>query len=183
MSAKIKSRREASKGVNKSLDTRLQKRTRGRPALVNADWVLARADHYRSIFSGGNLWTRLWPDLKNASSDDGVRELFERTDVPDRHEFAALASLIREVVRDAAFPKRRDAQIGFLADSLAGRGLIKPRPSRDLVGRMRVQRRQTPRIIRFEVYVECSCGYTGQSHNLACQKCGARVIWPFETEI
>ena len=34
-------------------------------------------------------------------------------------------------------------------------------------------------IIRYEFYVECSCGYKGHSRNHACRKCGAQIDFGF----
>ncbi len=52
-------------------------------------------------------------------------------------------------------PLRREAQINFLADSLAGRGLVSPRRSRDICAQERATEKRRHRIIRQEFYVEC----------------------------
>src|SRR5437867_6072956 len=69
-------------------------------------------------------------------------------------------------------------QINFLADSLAGTGIVSPRRSRDICAAERAKEKRTHRIIRFEFYVECSCGYKGPSENHACRKCGATISFP-----
>ena len=86
-----------------------------------------------------------------------------------------MAELVLRVLRDTKFPKMRAAQGNFLADSLAGLGWISPRRSRDICAEERAKEKRAHHIIRYEVYVECSCGYKGRSWSHACPKCGARI--------
>ncbi len=105
-----------------------------------------------------------------------VLQAFERTAY--KNEFAALASLILEVLRDPDFPKRdKEARINFLADSLAARGVVTPRTSRDICARERARKKakSVHRILRHEFYIECSYGYKGPASNNACRKCGAEI--------
>src|SRR5262249_10794530 len=92
-----------------------------------------------------------------------------------RNQFEPIADLILKVKREAKFPKTRDAQIGFLADSLAARGEITPRSSRDVCERQRAKQKRAYHIIRCEFYIECSCGYKGRSYDNSCRKCGANI--------
>lgn len=72
--------------------------------------------------------------------------------------------------------KRREAQINFVADSLAGLGWITPRRSRDICDQERAIKKRADKIIRYEFYIECYCGYKGRSHDPGCPKCGAKII-------
>ena len=90
-----------------------------------------------------------------------------------------MANLIFRVLRDPKFPKRREAQINFVADSLAGLGFVTPRRSRDICQEERTKEKRAHRILRYEFYVECSCGFKGRSQNHACQKCGAGIDFGF----
>jgi len=73
-------------------------------------------------------------------------------------------------------PKRkREAQINFLADSIAACDRVTPRSSRDICERERAQIKRVHRIIRYEFYIECSCGYKGRSRNHACPQCEAAI--------
>ena len=40
---------------------------------------------------------------------------------------------------------------------------------------MKEKRANAHHIIRYEFYVECSCGYKGRSVDHACRKCEARI--------
>ena len=91
-------------------------------------------------------------------------------------EFVRMAELILQIVRDPDFPTSRPgAQINFLADSLGGQGVVTPRSSRDICARERVRIKSAHKILRYEVWIECSCTYKGRSRNLACPKCEAEV--------
>ena len=97
-----------------------------------------------------------------------------------QQEFASMASLILRVLLDPKLPKRPEPQMIFLADSLAGLGVISPRRSRDVWAceRAKEKARTTHRILRREFYIECSCRYKGPARNDACPKCGAEVPLP-----
>ncbi len=109
---------------------------------------------------------------------------FEKNAQPYVGEFVPrLAPDILALIRDASLPKRAKAQIGFVADSLAGRPNIEFRTSRDICVKERKRRRaKSPhKIVRKEFYVECSCGYEGPARNSACQKCGAEIPTSLDT--
>jgi hypothetical protein len=105
-------------------------------------------------------------------------QFFEGQAVYDRDFMPALALLVLSVLRDPKFPKRkREARINFLADSLAGLGRVTARRSRDICEQERAKARRAHYIIRYEFFVECSCGYKGQSRNHACPKCRAEIVF------
>jgi hypothetical protein len=120
------------------------------------------------------MWNELTPPLLGAQTEDDVIKAFQIA-VPGGTEFTPHAELILKIVRDPKFPKRRQARINFLADSLAGLGLVTPRRSRDICANERAIVESTHHILRYEFYVECSCGYKGPSENHACRKCGANI--------
>lgn len=97
---------------------------------------------------------------------------------PYKNEFESLPSLIFQVLREKDFPKRdTEAQTIFLAESLAARGEVSPRTSRDICAkaRKREQAKSSNHIIRHEFYVECTCGYKGPALDNACRKCGTEI--------
>jgi hypothetical protein len=109
----------------------------------------------------GQVWDRLWPLLSQAQTEQDVVRALEEGASPYAREFLPIAGLGLRVIRDRRFPKRRQARINFLADSLAGYGWISARRSRDICDQERKKR--VHRIIREEYYIVCSCGYKGPS--------------------
>jgi len=157
----------------KPLDKVFGKRSRGRPG-VRASEIQGRANNYKFIFN--QVWDRLWPLLSGAQSEGGVTSAFQEGASPYTQNFMpALSALVLTVLNDPQFPKRRDAQIKFMADSLAGVGLISPRRSRDICSEERAKQKRAHHIIRYEFHIECSCGYKGNSRDHACPKCGTRI--------
>jgi hypothetical protein len=150
-------------------------RGRGRPARVRPSEIKGRADNYRWILE--SVWGQFWPPLSEAQSTEAVVEALRYARPYDR-EFESQASLILSVLREQNFPTRRKARINFLADSLAAVGIVSPRRSRDICAAERSREKKSHHIIRFEFYVECSCGYKGPSKDYACQECGARILFP-----
>lgn len=136
--------------------------------------IRGRADKYRFIF--GQVWDRLSPRLLQATTDQEVIDSFLEGASPYTQEFVpSLANLILRVLRDPKFPKRREAQINFCADSLAALGYVAPRSSRDICQEERKKEARAHHILRFEFYIECSCGFKGRSRDHACPKCGAEI--------
>lgn len=167
-------RKKATKKSQNPLDTFSEKRGRGRPYKIRASEVVGRAYNYRIIF--GQIWDKLKEPLLKATTEEEVLGAFEQTTY--KQEFAPMGSLILSVLREPEFPKRdRQARIGFLADSLAARGVVTPRSSRDICTRERARerRKSTHKILRHEFYIECSCGYKGPARDSACRKCGAKI--------
>jgi len=168
----------SSKKDEKPLDTDSGKRGRGRPRTVRPSEIRGRGDHYRLIF--GQVSDRLWPVLSKAQTEEDVIKAVEEGARPYAQQFVpGLSNLILEVLRERKFPKRREAQSNFLADSLAGVGRITLRYSRDICEKERAREKRAHYIIRYEVYVECSCGYKGLSRNHACPKCKAEIDFGF----
>ncbi len=169
-------RKKSAKSPAKPLDTISGQRGRGRPRKVRASEIRGRADNYHWILS--QVWNRLGEPLLKADTEQKVIQAFEEQARPYEREFVpALASLILQVIREPKFPKRAEAQIGFLGDSLAGRGRVRPRTARDICARERAMERAKSRhhIIRREYYVECSCGYKGPARDNGCRRCGAQI--------
>jgi hypothetical protein len=178
VSAKFK-RGEKGQG-NKSfpLDTGSEKPRRGRHPRIPASSIRGRADNYKWIFD--LLWDEIWPSLSKAQTAQDVVLSFSGTKGGSYAlEFTPLAELILSVLRDRKFPRRkREAQINFLADSIAGYGTVTPRSSRDICDRERTRLKKLHRILSYEYYIECSCGYKGHSRKHACPKCGAEIEFP-----
>jgi hypothetical protein len=132
---------------------------------------VGRADNYRGIFS--NIWETVGKQLLEAESEESVIKAFE-SEAHYKSEFVPIAGLILKVVGEKKFPKTQEAQINFLADSLAGREWISPRRSRDIC---EAERKKTiHHIIRQDFYIECSCGYEGPAYHKACPECGAMSL-------
>ena len=109
-----------------------------------ASEILGRAENHRFIFD--QVWDRLWPKLAGVSTGEQVVNAFMEGACPYAQQFVpAQAGLILRVLRDRRFPKRREAQIKFLADSLAGLGSVTPRTSRDICEKGRAKQKQIGR--------------------------------------
>lgn len=161
------------KKSKKTLDKSLPKRPPGRPATVDASAVMGTADNWRGIFS--YIWDAFWPSFSTAQSEDDVCDALKKAREYEG-EFKPLARLMLEVKNHPKFPKRNaDARINFLADSIAGRGIVTARRSRDICAEERAKQEKEHHILRVEYYVECSCGHKGPSLDHACRKCGARI--------
>jgi hypothetical protein len=160
-------RKKVPKHTGIPLDTILGKKGRGRPGVIRSE-IVGRADNYRGIFS--TVWDTVGKQLLQAQSEQDVIRAFE-LEPHYKSEFSLIAGLILKVVREKKFPKKQEAQINFLADSLAGRERISARSSRDICEAER--RKPKNYIIRQDFYIECSCGYEGPAYKKACPKCGA----------
>src|SRR5207245_1272881 len=132
-----------------------QKRGRGRPATVRFTEIVGRADNNRWILD--QAWERLWPLLSRANGEGEVATAFEEGAGPYAARYVpTFSALIFGVMREKTFPKRRKSQVNFLADSLAGLGVVTPRRSRDICSEERSRAQCQHRILRYEYYVECS---------------------------
>lgn len=157
------------------LDRFSLKRGPGRPVKVVPSAVRGRADNWRHSL------TRLWDDLEGpllaAESPDDVSRAFE-TVLPGNNEFPPYAEVIFRASKDPKLPKRKKARINFIADSSAGLGVVTPRRSRDICAEERAVDIQRHQIVRYEYWIECSCGYKGVSQGHSCKKCGAEILFP-----
>jgi hypothetical protein len=166
----------------KGLDKDSAKSSRGRWRTVRYSEVLGRADNYRYIFN--EIWDRLWPLLSTADTEEKVVNAFRDGAAPYTSEFVPnLAALTVRALQEHTFPKRRKSQIGFLADSLAGYGVVTPRRSRDICAEERANAKRQHHILRHEYYVECSCGYKGPSRDFACRRCKAAIAFQLGPQI
>jgi hypothetical protein len=153
------------------------KRGRGRPATIRASEVYGRAENFRGILN--QVWDRLWPLLSNARSEEEVTKAFQDGARPyDQNFVPGLSQLLLNVLKEPTLPKRPESLQRFLADSLAGVGVVTARRSRDICAQERAKRKRAHHILRYEFYVECSCGYKGPSNNHACANCGAKIVFP-----
>jgi hypothetical protein len=175
ISAKAGKSKQSQKNTEIPIDKVSRKKPRGRPPKIQPSWVRGRADNYRYTF--GLIWPHIWPGLSTAQTQRDVIQSLTRQEVgPYALELIQMADLILQVVRDPKFPKRqRQAQINFMADSIGGHGLVTPRRSRDICERERARIERVYQILRYEYYVECSCGYKGVSRNHACAQCEAQI--------
>lgn len=146
------------KRPKKPLDRVSGKRGRGRPQGIPRSWVIGRAENYRRNFT--EVWSALSGPLVATETEEQVVAAFQNYGQPYASEFVPrLASDILTLIRDPDFPKRPEAQVNFLADSLAGRPSVEFRTSRDICGRERARERakSAHKIIRKEFYIECHC--------------------------
>ena len=179
-SAQIGNKGNGLKKSKNALDTFSEKKPRGRKRRVRASEVRGRADSYRYIFN--RIWDRIWPGLRNAEKYDDVIQCLRKADIGSYAlDLEIIANLILAVIRDPKFPKRkREAQINFLADSIAGLGSVTPRSSRDICERERARIKRKHHILEYEFWIKCSCGYKGRSQKHACPKCEAEI--PFRLD-
>lgn len=165
--------KKARENAKNTLDTVSEKRRRGPKPKVDASAVRGRADNSRGLLT--NVWGRLWPRLSQAQTEDDVKAAFGEA-YPGEHEFMPYqAPLILKVLKERTFPKLPRAQVNFMADSLAGLGLVSARRSRDICAEDRARAKRAHHILRAELYVECSCGYKDHSLDHACPECGAAI--------
>jgi len=175
-SAKADRQRRGRKKDKIPIDTASEKRPRGRPVKIQASWVRGRADNCRDNILE-LIWDHVWPGLSKAKTRQDVVQSFSGAEVGSYAlDLIRMADLILQVVCDPRFPKRkRQAQINFMADSIAAYGVLTPRSSRDVCERERARIKRVHHILRYEYYVECSCGYAGHSRDHACPNCEAQI--------
>ncbi len=166
-------RKKTEMEAKKSLDNTSQKR-RGPRRQIPPTTVIGRSDNYRETLQ--EMWDSIWPSLSAAQSAEDVSRALENAP-PYGREFASFSAAILEVLKEKRFPSRRKSRINFIADSIAGIPNVSPRRSRDICFEERAKKDGT-RILRYEYYVECSCGYEGHSKNHACPNCGAEIRFP-----
>jgi hypothetical protein len=171
----MRKRKRVRKEPKNWLDRFSLKRGPGRPATVSAEAVRSRADGWRVSLA------RLWPDLEGpllaAESPDDVAKAFQSA-LPGNNEFPPYSEVIFRTLKEPNFPKRKKARVNFLADSSAALGTVSPRRSRDICAEERAADVQRHQILRYEYWIECSCGYKGISRGHSCKKCGAEILFP-----
>jgi len=146
-----------------------KKRGRGRPVNIEPSVVVGSANTDRLWFE--QLWSKLGPRFLAARSSEDITRAVQKNAADVSASLAPHSELIFKIVRDPKFPAVRSAsQIHFLADSLGGQGLVKPRRSREICAEERSKVRHV--IVRQEYYIECSCGYKGPAVDGACRECG-----------
>jgi hypothetical protein len=153
---------------------------RGPRSKVIRSEFFGRSEHFRAIFGRQGVWEALYPRLRDAQTEADVVKTFEdlKYVIGDAHYFIGLQGLILKVIHDRRFPKdQRNAQVEFFADSLVGRGLVGPARSRDICREERAKATNAKHILRYEFYVECSCGYKGPARNDRCADCGAPIVF------
>jgi hypothetical protein len=150
-----------------------RKKERGRPTPLRYSEIYGRARDLQFILN--QVWDRLWPLLSKANDEREVVEAFQKRSNPYQQNFLPYAALALEVKQERTFPKRPQSQQRFLADSLAALGQASPRRSRDICMQERMKAKRAHHIVRYEYYVECSCGYEGPARDRACRQCGATI--------
>jgi hypothetical protein len=170
--AEMNKRKKTSEQNQNRADDARQKRGRGRPTEVRPPEIRGRADNYRAILQ--NVWPRFWPSLSEAQSEKGVIAALQNARPYDQ-EFSPWASLILSIIKERNFPRTQRGQVNFLADSLGALGQVSPRRSRDICAAERLKLKRAHHILRYEFYVECSCGFKGHSLDHACPECGAKI--------
>jgi hypothetical protein len=166
-------RKNSQKETKNLLDMTSERGRRGPKPKVDGSAVRGRADNYRGLLA--NVGGQLWPLLSQAQTEDDVKAAF-REAYPGEYEFMPYrAPLILKVLKERTFPKLPRAQVNFMADSVAGIGIVSPRRSRDICADDRARAKRAHQILRAELYVECSCGYKGHSLNHACPDCGTAI--------
>jgi hypothetical protein len=169
--------RKSKKTAQNLLDRYQTKRGPGRPTKIAPSAVRATAENYRIWFA--RIWNELEVPLLASNTEEDVAKALQ-TAVPGNNELVPFTALFLSVLKDRHFPKRKQARINFLADSVAGRGLVTPRRSRDICAEERSADAQRHQILRYEYWIECSCGYKGRSQNHSCKRCGAMIYLPLE---
>jgi hypothetical protein len=167
--------RNALKTARKIFSDERQGPGRGRPPKVNPSWVRGTADSYRWVLE--QKWNDLGAHLLAAQTTEEVIHALQRCHL-DNYFSPALVPVIRTVLTSPNFPRRRKAQVNFLADSIAAGTVVSPRRSRDICAEQRKADAQKHKILRYEYWIECSCGYKGFSENHSCKDCGATLYVP-----
>lgn len=157
--------------------------------------IPAKADHIMKLLSFLDQarqidWEKLFqnPSRKTAAE---VREAFQRAEgssyIKEVWELGDSegASLIADWVRERKWPKfesqarMRHLAKSIAAPSMAGRGTISLRRSRDLCSekatRLPGKERVKGTILHVEPYIECSCRYKGPAKDHQCPRCGAEI--------
>ena len=176
MSRKTQKSKKTPKKTGKALDKVLQETTelakkRGRPGMrVN----LVVGWGYNNTYLLNAYWSVLKEPLLKAETKEDVEAALQLIYETQRSRFMPYSQLILEAIKEKKFPKTDKAQTRFIAESIAGQGIISARRARDICTRERSK--VTYKIIRREYFIECTCGYKGPAKHGACQKCGTTDV-------
>jgi len=165
--------KKSQNGPNFPLDTVSEKKRRGPKPRVVPKHVLGNAINCRVFLS--SFWDQLWPQLSQAKTEEDVTAAFRVSPSAEYNPMLRQSGLILKVIKEQMFAKRREARINFVADSLAAFGEVSARRSRDICAEERARTKRANHIIRYEYYIECSCGCKGTSMNHACPLCGVEI--------
>lgn len=117
--------------------------SRGRPRRVDPEETVGRAMNFRIILGNCGVWAQVSDALLRARTEADVVGAFSAASAyyADKFTRGTMAGLLMAALNDRDFPKSRtEAQIAFLADSLAAAGDVSPRRSRQIC---REERRRT----------------------------------------
>ena len=163
-------RKKPTKKGRSPLDRFSEKRPRGRPGTNKAGIAYLAS---RLINGFERSWDSLEGPLLKARTEAQVKSALSHAKPYVQQDLRNHLSLIPKICREATFPTRSKARMRYLAESLAGRGEVSPRRSRDICAYMR--KHPPTQILRREFYIVCSCGYEGHSLHECCPDCGAIV--------
>jgi len=150
---------------------------RGPKPRVRPSDVLLQAENFRLIL--GQVWDGLWPLLSKAQSEEDVTKAFQEGARPCAQSFVPrLSQLLIGVLKETTFPQRPRSMQRFIADSAAALGDVTARRSRDICAQERLAKKRAHRILRYEFFIECSCGYQGHSRDHACPDCKTKIAGP-----
>lgn len=150
---------------------------RGPKPRVRPSEVVGRAENFEGILS--QVWDRLWPLLSKAQTEEEVTKAFQEGARPyDQNFVPGLSQLLIGVLKETTFPQRPKSMQRFIADSAAALGSVTARRSRDICAQERLAKKRAHRILRYEFFIECSCGYQGHSRDHACPDCKTKIAFP-----
>jgi hypothetical protein len=169
------------KAPKKTVDASLEKsanltdKKRGRRPEIPPSWVTGRAFNYG--YQLASDWPALEGALLKATNPDEVTAAFLQYSTRAGDFVPAFAAEILQICCDPDFPKKPVPRIRFLARSLAGMPRLSGRRSRDICEAAEKIKSQKPqhRILRCELYIECTCGYRGPALDNACRRCRAEI--------
>jgi len=105
---------------------------------IPRNWVTGRA--YDLHIQLQQEWSKLGGPLLAAKTEEEVKAAFEEFAKPYTGNFVpGRISDIFTLIKDKKFPKKQEAQINFLADSLGGRPNLSLRSSRDICEKERAK--------------------------------------------
>src|SRR5438046_9516923 len=100
---------------------------RGKPPRMRVGFITGRAYHYHLILTQQKQFIR-WGKLASARAEEDLEVVFENVTNYKDSDFRRLFPLMLTVIRERKFPKGSiDAQIRFLANSLAGDAAVSAR--------------------------------------------------------